>query len=245
MEWTDDAVVLSTRRHGESGLIVMLLARRHGRHAGLARGHKLRAALQPGTLVQARWRARLAEHLGSYALEPATSTSAPLIDDPLRLAALSAACALVEAALAERQPHPPVYDGLVAVLEALSGDFWDAAYVQWEVGLLGALGFGLDLRRCAATGRNDELAFVSPRTGRAVSLSAGEPYRDRLLALPGFLVGRGAADPPSVAQGLELTGHFLERHLLGQSHLAVPAARQRYVERYRKMATISGMVAGT
>ena len=240
MEWTDEAVVLSTRTHGETGLIAMLLTREHGRHAGLARGQKLRAALQPGTVVQARWRARLVEHLGSYALEPSGSTAALLIDDPLRLAALSSACAIVEAALPERETHPPVFDGMLALLDTLTGDHWDAAYVQWEIGLLGALGFGLDLERCAASGRNDDLAYVSPRTGRAVSLSAGEPYRDRLLALPGFLIGRAAADPAAVAQGLALTGHFLERNLFGHSHQPVPPARHRYVERYRKFATTSG-----
>ncbi len=240
MEWTDEGIVLSTRAHGETGLIAMVLTREHGRHAGLARGQKLRAALQPGTRVQARWRARLAEHLGSYALEPAGSTAALLIDDPLRLAALSSACAIVEVALPEREPHPPVFDGMRALLDTLTGEHWDAAYVQWEVGLLAALGFGLDLERCAASGRNDELAYVSPRTGRAVSLSAGEPYRDRLLPLPGFLIGRGGADPGSVAKGLALTGHFLERTLFGQAHRPLPPARQRYVDRYRKFATTSG-----
>lgn len=240
MDWTDEGIVLSTRRHGETGLIAMLLTREHGRHAGLARGQKLRATLQPGTSVHAQWRARLSEHLGSYTLEPAHSTAALLIDDPLRLAALSAACAVVEAALPEREAHSPVFDGMMAVLDALTGAHWDAAFVQWEVGLLGALGFGLDLKRCAASGTNDDLAYVSPRTGRAVSLSAGEPYRDRLLALPGFMIGRGPAEPAAVAQGLALTGHFLERSLFGHSHQPVPPARQRYVERYRKFATTSG-----
>ena len=239
MDWTDEGIVLSTRAHGETGLIAMLLTREHGRHAGLARGQKLRAALQPGTAVQARWRARLSEHLGSYALEPSGSAAALLIDDPLRLGALSSACAVVEAALPEREAHPPVFDGLAALLDALTGDHWDAAYVQWEIGLLGALGFGLDLKRCAASGRNDDLAYVSPRTGRAVSLSAGEPYREKLLALPGFLIGRGPADPDAVARGLALTGHFIERTLFGQAHRPVPP-RQRYVERYRKHAATSG-----
>ena len=240
MDWTDEGIVLSTRAHGETGLIAMLLTREHGRHAGLARGQKLRAALQPGTQVQARWRARLADHLGSYALEPTGATAALLIDDPLRLAALSSACAVLEVALPEREAHPPVFDGMLALLATLTGDHWDAAYVQWEIGLLGALGFGLDLERCAASGRNDELAYVSPRSGRAVSLSAGEPYRERLLPLPGFLLGHGSADPAAVSQGLALTGHFLERSLFGQAHRPVPPARQRYVDRYRKFATTSG-----
>ena len=243
MDWSDDGIVLSARPYGETGAIVMVLTRTHGRHAGLARGRTLRARLLPGTRVAARWRARLAEHLGTYALEPVETAAARVLDDPLRLAALASACALVEGALPERAPNPPVHEGLAALLEALAGPFWDAAYVQWEVGLLGALGFGLDLGRCAATGRNDRLAFVSPRSGRAVSLAAAEPYRDRLLPLPGFLIGAGTADPPAVLDGLHLTGHFLERLLFGQGHVAVPPARDRYVERYRKMATTSGSFA--
>ncbi|HET8728399.1 MAG TPA: DNA repair protein RecO [Alphaproteobacteria bacterium] len=240
MEWRDDGIVLSTRRHGETGTVVVLMTRDHGRHAGLTRGQRLRAQLQPGTKVAAVWRARLSDHLGSYALEPTESVAALMIDDPLKLAALSAACALVEAALPERAPYPNVHDGLAALLEALKGPFWDAAYVQWEIGLLRAMGFGMDLERCAATGTNDQLAYVSPRSGRAVSLSAGEPYRDRLLPLPAFLIGRGEADPPSVLAGLDLTGHFLARNLFAQAHLHVPAARERFVDRYRKTTAISG-----
>lgn len=240
MEWTDTALVLSLRRHGESGTIAMLLTRDHGRHAGLLRGQRQAAVLQPGTPVQARWRARLADHLGSFTLEAERSPAAGVLDDPLRLGALAAACALAEGSLPERAAVPGVHDGLRALLAALGSEHWDAVYVQWELGLLAALGFGLELDRCAATGANDALAFVSPRTGRAVSLSAGEPYADKLLPLPGFLIGRGAADPPAVLQGLELTGYFIERLLFAQAHQPVPPARTRHVERYRKFATTSG-----
>lgn len=243
MDWTDEAIVLSTRRFGETGTIAMLLTRSHGRHAGLARGQRRLAALQPGTSVQARWRARQADNLGSYVLEAERSGAAELIDDPLRLAALSSACALVEAGLPERQPYPEVYAGLAALVAALPGDFWDAVYVQWELGVLAALGFGLSLERCAATGANDTLAYVSPRTGRAVSLSAAEPYRDRLLPLPGFLIGRGEAGPAEIAQGLDLTGHFIERALFAQGDKPVPAARARFVERCRRRAHAAGMPA--
>ena len=240
MDWTDQGIVLSARRHGESGVIAMLLTRHHGRHAGLARGNRIRRALLPGTHVDAHWRARLAENLGSYSLEPSASPAASVIDDPCRLAALASACALLETAVPERQAYPGVFDGLAALLEMLDGPVWDAAYVQWEIGLLAALGFGLDLGRCAATGRNDDLAYVSPRTGRAVSLAAAEPYRDKLLQLPGFLIGRGGGDPSEVIDGLALTGHFLQRWVYAQAHQPIPAARERYVERYRKMATTSG-----
>ena len=236
MEWLDRGIVLSTRRFGETGAIASLLTREHGRHAGLVRGRGAAACTQTGTRVSAHWRARLAEHLGTFTLEAEGGGAAGLLDDPLRLAALVSACALADAALPERAPHPGVYDGLVALIDGLAGPYWDAVYVQWELGLLGALGFGLQLERCAATGANDALAYVSPRTGRAVSLSAAEPYRDRLLPLPGFLIGRGEAGPEEIAAGLDLTGHFIERALFAQGDKPVPAARGRFVERCRRRA---------
>lgn len=241
MEWSDRGIVLSTRRFGETGAIASLLTREHGRHAGLVRGRGAGAASQTGTRVNARWRARLADQLGTFTLEAEGGGPALLLDDPLRLGALVSACSLADAALPERAPHPGVFEGLEALIDGLAGDWWDAVYVQWELGLLSALGFGLELQRCAATGANDALAFVSPRTGRAVSLSAAEPYRDRLLPLPGFLIGRGDAGPAEVAQGLALTGHFIERALFAQGDKPVPAARARLVERCRKRAHAAGM----
>lgn len=235
MDWTDRGVVLSARPHGEAAAVAVLLTRDHGRHGGLVQGgrsSRQRGNLEPGTLVAARWRGRLAEHLGTYTLEPMHGYAAALLDDPLRLAALTAACALVEAALPEREPHPAVFDGLVALLDVLEGAAWPEAYVRWEIGLLAELGFGLDLDRCALTGSNDYLAYVSPRTGRAVSASAGEPYRDRLLPLPGFLVGRGGGGRDETLAGLRLTGHFLERHLLNGP---LPPARMRLVERLDRL----------
>jgi len=242
MEWIDRGLVLSHRPFGESGTIAQLLTREHGRHAGLVRGgSRTRAQIQPGTRVQAVWRARLADHLGNWTLEPERSGLAGVIDDPPRLAALVSACAVLEAALPERQPMSGVFDATESLLDALEGDVWDAAYVGWELGLLGALGFGLDLTRCAATGATAELTHVSPRTGRAVSAGAAAPYADRLLPLPGFLIGRGEASPEAVLAGLDLTGHFLERRLFAQSHLPVPPARTRHVEAYRVRIARSGM----
>lgn len=230
MEWSDEAIVLSARPHGESSALVMLLTEAHGRHAGLVRGGqrpRSRALFQTGNRVRARWWARLSDHLGSYVCEPVTSHAARLFDDPLRLTALSAAAAVCERALPEREPHPPCFHGFVALLGAMEGEHWAEAYVRWELALLAELGFGLDLSRCAAGGENDQLAYVSPRTGRAVSLAAGEPYRDRLLALPGFLVGRGGGGPAEVGQGLRLTGYFLDRYVFAPHDRRLPPPRRR------------------
>src|SRR5882672_2608320 len=190
MDWRDTGFVLTARRHGESALIVELLTETHGRHAGLVRGGqspKRRALLQPGNLVAASWRGRLAEHLGAFEIELLRPHAAGLIDDPDRLAALSSAAALLALAVPEREPHGDVFAGLGHLIAALDSADWAARYVAWECALLAALGFGLDLTACAATGVNDDLAYVSPRSGRAVSRSAGAPYHGKLLPLPGFL----------------------------------------------------------
>ena len=176
MEWRDRGFVLAARRHGENAVVAELLTRDHGRHAGLVRGGqspRMRAVLQPGNQVVAVWRGRLAEHLGSIACEIVRAHAARILDDPGRLAALSAAAALVAAALPEREPHADVFASFESLLEALdSSTDWPARYVCWERDLLAALGFGLDLDRCAVTGVTSDLAYVSPRTGRAVSRAA-------------------------------------------------------------------------
>jgi len=251
MEWADEGIVLSARKHGENAAIVQLLTRGHGRHAGLVRGGagaRARGILQPGNRVQAVWRARLAEHLGTYRCELLHSGGALLLDDAVRLAALAAACALAEAALPEREPHPALFEGLAALIAALQSSDrvagWGRAYVQWELGLLAELGFGLELSRCAATGRNDELAYVSPRTGQAVSLAAGEPYKDRLLPLPQFLVVPGSLPADAdVLAGLDLAGHFLERHAFAALHRELPRARALLIGRLR--AALGRPVAAT
>jgi len=242
MDWTDDGIVLSVRRHGETSAIVSLLTRDHGRHAGLVRGgagRRARDVLQPGNRVAASWRARLPEHLGTMTCELTGPVAADFLDDRLRLAGLSAICAMVDSALPEREPHARLYEATVALLSALdTTPAWPSAYVKWELGLLAEMGFGLDLDRCAATGRNDQLAYVSPRTGRAVSLAAGEPYRDRLLALPPFLLADGeAGDAAQVAAALGLTGHFFERHVYAPRSKALPSARERLVDLLTPNAT--------
>lgn len=243
MEWTDDGIVLSLRRHGESAAIVTLLTREHGRHSGLVRGamgKSARGIYQPGNRLRATWRARLAEHLGTLQCELVTPHAAAVMADADRLACLTAACAVAEDSLAEHEAHPAAFEGLEILLQSLNGEDWPTVYVKWEVGLLSELGFGLDLSACAATGVTEDLVHVSPKSGRAVSREAGLPYRDRLLPLPVFLLEAGTAgDPDAVLQGLKLTQHFLESHVFvhrRESHQ--PPARQRLIERLKARATV-------
>ena len=229
MEWHDDGIVLAARQHGESSAILTLLTREHGRHKGLVRGGmglRKRGLFQPGNRVRATWRGRLSEHLGSYTCEMTTAVAAPFMDDRLRLAALSATCAMAEAALPERERHEPVYEGVGILLDILDQDIWPTIYVKWEMGLLQELGFGLDLTCCAATGVTENLTYVSPKSARAVSTYAAEPYKHALLRLPGFLIDkRQTASWPDIADGLRLTGFFLDRQVFAQmqSRQAPPA----------------------
>lgn len=234
MDWSDEGIVLSARAHGENGLIASLLTREHGRHAGFVPGgasRRLRPTWQPGNVVAVEWRARLAEQLGNYSAELREPHAARVLDDAAALAGLAAVCALLESALPEREPHAAVFLAGRALLGALGHDGWPALYVRLELGLLQELGFGLDLEACAATGATEDLVWVSPRTGRAVSRAAGEAYRDRLLALPPFLVQGGLpADAEDLVRGLELTGHFLERHVFWPQNKPLPAPRARFME---------------
>ncbi len=235
VEWRDEAIVLGLGRHGESSAIVSLLTRAHGRYRGLVRGaygKNGRGVLLPGNRVAAWWRARLAEHLGALRCELVDAHAARVMADAGRLDALAAACALCEAVLPERQAHGATFESLTALLSGLEAEAWPSIYVHWELALLRDLGYGLDLGSCAATGANDNLAFVSPKSGRAVSLSAGEPYRDRLLPLPGFLVAGREGDKDEIRDGLRLTGFFLERHGLTGGGAGLPAARLRLASRF-------------
>ncbi len=234
MEWTDQGIVLSARPHGEGGMIVALLTREHGRHAGFVPGggsRKARATWQPGNLVEVGWRARLAEQLGNYAGELREPHAARALDDAAQLAGLSASCAVLDAALPEREPHPAMFDGFSALLGALGHPGWPVIYVRLELGLLQELGFGLDLTKCAATGATADLAYVSPKTGRAVSRGAAGPYKEKLLELPAFLSTGGLpVDGEELRKGLDLTGYFLERHVFWPHNKPLPAARARFME---------------
>ena len=240
MEWIEDGIVLAARAHGESALVVSLLTAGHGRHAGLVYGGastRQRPLWQPGNRVRVEWRARLADHLGSFKGELMAAHAARALDDPLALAGLLAACATLDAALPEREPHPALFEGVAALLGALGHDGWPVICVHLELGLLQELGFGLDLEKCAATGVTENLAYVSPRTGRAVSRDAGEPYKDKLLALPGFLATRSRAATAEVLTGLELTGYFLERHVFWPHNKPLPPARDRFIETLQRLST--------
>jgi len=221
MEWRDEGLLLAVRPLGESGAVIEVLTRAHGRHAGLVyggQGARLAPVLQPGAQLDLAWRARLAEHLGHFRVEPLRARAAAIMGDPAALAALNAVGALSVAFLPEREPAPALYDETLALADALEARAWDwpAAYARWELALLAALGFGLDLRRCAATGATEDLAYVSPRSGRAVSRAAGGAWADRLVPLPGVLLGGVAPGIGAVGEALRTTGHFLE-------HWACPA----------------------
>lgn len=230
MEFETDAFVLSARAHGETGAIVDLLTEEKGRYVAHVAGgasRRMKPYLQAGARVIVRYRARTSEQLGSAMLEPIGEGPAALFDDPLALAGLSAAAAVSQGALPEREPHP----GAFLAFEALTGAFahpeiWPAVFVRFEAGLLEELGFGLDLSKCAATGATDDLVFVSPKSGRAVSRAAGAPYRERMLALPPFLLGSQAGvSAGDVGAGLALTAHFLEAFVFHPQNKPLPPAR--------------------
>jgi len=234
MEWRDEGVLLSARPHGETSVIAEVFTLGHGRHAGVVRGGASRrqaAHMQPGGQVAVAWRARLDDQIGSFTLEPLRAR-AGVLADAARLAAMSSACALLRLALPERDPHPLLWQASVALLDALEagqGD-WSLMYLLWERGLLEAIGFGLDLTSCAVTGATQGLAYVSPRTGRAVSREGAGDWADRLLPLPACLTTSGPVLPRAVAEGLGLTGHFLARALSQDRRgTALPEARARLV----------------
>jgi DNA repair protein RecO (recombination protein O) len=239
MHWTDEAFVLSARPYGEASLLVQLFTRERGRHAGLAkggRGRRTRAAFEVGARVEAAWSARLAENLGALRCELLEGIAADVIEDAARLACLSSAAAVAEMALTEREAMPRAYEGFAGLVAALRDDRgWAETYVRWELDLLAELGFGLDLSACAATGATDGLAYVSPKSGRAVSAAAGAAWKEKLLPLPAFLLG-GQAGPPAIADGAHLTGYFLARHVYEPQGRHLPPAREIWVERLQKAA---------
>jgi len=234
MEWTDDGIVLGTRRHGEANVILEVMTPAHGRHLGLVRGgggSRLRPVLQPGNSVRVVWRARLDEHLGNFSVEGLRLRAATFLSAPHAVYGVTHLAALCRL-LPERDPHPAVYAALETLVEHIhASSLFAAEVVRFELGLLAELGFGLDLACCAATGTREDLIYVSPKSGRAVSRQAGAPWQDKLLHLPAFLRDE-APEPPSVddvTAGFALTGFFFARDVLGPRGVAWSQARERFI----------------
>ncbi len=232
MKWTDYGIVVSAKAHGETSCIVHILTEQHGLHAGYFKGGQgktRRPLIEPGNHVVVEWQGRLSEQLGYYNIEPVKSYPAQFMHSPGHLLAIQSACDIVRRSLPERQSYINIYNGLLALFDNLDKDIWAQAYIIWEVQLLRALGFGLQLDRCASTGIEERLIYVSPRSGQAVSADAGEPYKGRLLALPQFLKGAQTTedDYGDIQNGLQMTAYFLQKHIFNALNRHVPDVRQR------------------
>ncbi len=233
MEWRDEGLLIGVRRHGETSVIVEIMTRHHGRHLGMVRGgrsRRLQPLLQPGNSVDIVWRARLEEHLGAMILEPLKIRAAAIIESGLALQGVNLVAANLRL-LPEREPLPALHETAELVADHLAiAEIGPALLVRMELAVLAELGFGLDLASCAVTGATQDLVYVSPKSGRAVCRSAGEAWRDRLLALPAFLLGApGEVTAADVAAGLALTGYFLERDVYRARGLPAPEARHAFL----------------
>ncbi|MBQ0750807.1 MAG: DNA repair protein RecO [Roseovarius sp.] len=237
MDWRDQGILLSSRRHGETSVIIEVFTPERGRHAGVVRGgasRKMAPVLQPGAQLDVEWRARLEDHIGTFRVEPLKSR-AWTMSDRMALAGLNAVCALLLFVLPEREAHAELYRKTLILLDLLDQpEIWTLAYLNWELALLEEMGFGLDLRRCAVLGEKaNDLSYISPKTGRAVSRAGAGEWADRLLPLPPCLMGHGPAPDAEILQGFEVTGHFLRNHLAPQlGNRPLPEARARYVARF-------------
>ncbi len=240
MEWDAPAIVLDARPYGEGDAVATVMTEEHGAHRGLAKGAQSRtrtALWQQGNLVQVRWVGRLADQLGAFSAELVHPAAALVLDDPLALSMLTAGCAVAEGALPEREAHPRIFDGLLHLLARLpQGAGLLADQIRWEMLLLADLGYGLDVSRCAVTGATDDLAYVSPKSGCAVSASGAGAWRERLLPLPRLLLDEtDRGTPADWAAGLRLTGHFLARDAFGLQHKPLPSPRQALYDRVSSM----------
>ncbi|MDP5086312.1 MAG: DNA repair protein RecO [Yoonia sp.] len=241
IEWRDEAALLATRPFGETSVIIEVFSAAHGRHAGVVRGgtsRKVAPILQPGAQLSVTWKARLESHLGSFTVEPIRSRAAVAMGDRLALAGLNAVCSLLAMVLPEREAHIPLYDRTIALLDLLGqSDVWPLAYLRWEQALLEEMGFGLDLSACAVRGVNEDLAFVSPKSGRAVSREAAGEWVDRMLPLPPVLAGKGEASNAEIVTALGTTGYFVENRLIKSlGERPMPKARARLIEAIARLA---------
>lgn len=239
MEWRDQGILLSSRRHGETSAIIEVFTPEKGRHAGVVRGgtsRKIAPILQPGAQLDVLWRARLEDHIGSFQVEPVRSRAASALNDRLSLSGLNAVTALLSYCLPEREPHPVLYHQSEQLLDLLDQpDIWPLAYLRWELRLLEEMGYALELDRCAVTGQEHDLIYVSPKSGRAVSGGAAGAWADRMLPLPPILKGEGAGLDEELSLGFETTGYFLREHLARDlGHRPFPEARTRFVEAFNR-----------
>ncbi|MEO1638436.1 MAG: DNA repair protein RecO [Pseudomonadota bacterium] len=235
IEWQDEGVLLATRPHGETSVIVEVFAADHGRHAGVVRGgtsRKVAPSLQPGAQLSVTWKARLEDHLGSFTVEPLRSRAAAAMGDRLSLAGLNAVCGLLSQVLPEREAHPALYARTINLLDLLGqSEVWPLAYLRWEQALLDEMGYALDLASCAVTSAIENLCYVSPKSGRAVSAEGAGDWADRLLPLPPVLAGQGEANNADILQALGTTGYFIAHRLVsGLGDRPVTPARQRFLD---------------
>ena len=242
MDWRDTGILLATRRHGESSLILDVFTPGHGRHAGVLRGgtsRKLSPHLQPGAQLDLTWRARVQDSLGTFTVEPIRARAALVLSDRLSLAGLTATCAMLRWSLPERAPHPNLYTASTALLDMLDrSDLWPLAYLHWERLLLEDMGFGLDLGACAVTGARTGLTHISPRTGRAVTTQGAGDWADRLLPLPPVLLGQGNGSDDQIVLALQTLGYFFENRLATQQGAPPPAARRALLDRLTRRAGV-------
>lgn len=239
MDWRDQGILLSSRKHGETSAIIEVFTQTHGRHAGVVRGgisRKIAPILQPGAQLDVVWRARLEEHIGSFTVEPLRSRAVAAMSDRLSLAGLNTVTALLSFCLPEREPYVTLYKRSENLLDLLGqNEIWPLAYLQWELALLQEIGFALDLTACAVTGSQHDLAYVSPRSGRAVSRSGAGEWADRLLPLSPALKGEGDVSDTDIIVALRVTGHFLENHVANAlGHKPLPEARGRFIDRFSR-----------
>ena len=248
-EWTDEGLILSIRPHGERNAVASLLTLENGRHSGLVHAYdsaSKRGTVQIGNMVQAQWRARLSEQLGTYQLELVRNPSAVFLDDAVKLAGLSSCCAILDVSLPEREANVSVWQATTALIDIIcladNLEDWLVFYVKWEMNLLDQLGFGLNLNSCAVSGLTDALIYVSPRSGRAVHRDHAGHYADRLLQLPCFLQPNQVTarlSDTALVDGLTLTGHFVSRRVFSLIQKELPTARLRLAHLVSKRYNIT------
>jgi len=236
LEWQDNGIILSVRGHGETGGIASILTCNYGRMMGYIHGAtstKKRGVLEPGNLVSVHWKAKSHNQLGTFTLELEKSHAAEIMENPIKLTAMQSACALADKTLPEREKHIGVYEGTKALMASFGTAIWTPTYIYWELSLLREIGFALNLSKCVVTGTTENLIYVSPKSGCAVSGEAGELYKEKLLSLPPFLRSEEGFKESDILDGLKLTGHFLLHRVFSQSNSNLPEPRLRLEERIR------------